>query len=142
MPDPVTGYCPTNYEPCSKFTSPRNTYCVMPDKRNYCPITDVKLVSKQYVMIQDTEKPDYIEVPIDDFDENKIDWRLIYSKEYDSPYIVEFVLESLPPHPRFDVTETFYRVGDNDKDMLSYQDDSSVKYVSQADASENPLTYD
>lgn len=95
-PDQETSECPTDYEPCSIFTSPANTYCVKLADKSNCPITDVKLVESQSIasyLVKDVEKPAYEEAPIDNFDESLLNWRLIYSREYDSPPIVEFQLE-------------------------------------------------
>ena len=49
----AAGECPSDYEPCSSFTSFEATICIKSKKDNLandgklnCPITDVKLVSK------------------------------------------------------------------------------------------------
>ena len=89
-PDSETLKCPTDHEPCSIFTSPANTYCVKPADKSNCPITDVKLVQSQSIASyrnKSVDKPAYEEAPIDNFDKSLLKWRLIYSREYDSPPI-------------------------------------------------------
>lgn len=97
-PDPKTKKCPTNYLPCSKYTSADNTICYRTggERDKVCPITEIKY---KYFDTKDKAKQwadaDKYDWDLEDYDKDENLW-MLWTKDADSLPITNSKFEPKP----------------------------------------------
>ena len=96
-PNVSTKKCPTNYVPCSEFTSPDNTICVKDtdDKDDVCPIT--KIVFQEFDSKDDAKAWASNDTYPWKFEDYIDDIYLFWTKDFDALPLQQTSIESSSP---------------------------------------------